>query len=51
MSRPRHFHGLARLLRWSMAVFTIIGHLGAALFPAWVRRDAVFGQRARGGRD
>lgn len=29
--------------------FTIIGHLGAALFHAWVRRDVVFGQMAKGG--
>lgn len=28
--------------------FTILGHLGAALFHAWVRRDEVFGQMARG---
>ena len=27
---------------------TILGHLGAALFHAWVRRDAVFGQMASG---
>jgi cytochrome b561 len=28
--------------------FTILGHLGAALFHAWVRRDEVFGQMAKG---
>jgi cytochrome b561 len=28
--------------------FTVLGHLGAALFHAWVRRDEVFGQMARG---
>lgn len=27
---------------------TVLGHLGAALFHAWVRRDGVFGQMARG---
>lgn len=29
--------------------FTILAHLGAALFHAWVRRDGVFGQMARRG--
>ena len=29
--------------------FTVLGHLGAALFHAWVRRDGVFGQMAKGG--
>jgi cytochrome b561 len=28
--------------------FTILAHLSAALFHAWVRRDEVFGQMARG---
>ncbi|WP_208280106.1 cytochrome b [Massilia oculi] len=28
--------------------FTILAHLGAALFHAWVRRDGVFSQMARG---
>lgn len=30
---------------------TILVHLGAALYHAWVRRDEVFGQMARGGRE
>jgi cytochrome b561 len=29
---------------------TILAHLGAALFHAWVRRDAVFAQMAKGER-
>ena len=44
-------YGLLRPLHGVLAYvlfFTIIGHLGAALFHAWVRRDAVFGQMARG---
>jgi len=28
--------------------FTILAHLGAALYHAWVRRDGVFGQMAKG---
>jgi len=28
--------------------FTILAHLGAALYHAWVRRDEVFGQMAKG---
>ena len=44
-------YGVLRPLHGVLAYvlfFTIIGHLGAALFHAWVRRDAVFGQMARG---
>jgi cytochrome b561 len=40
----RPLHGaLAYLL-----FLTILGHLGAALYHAWVRRDEVFGQMAKG---
>jgi cytochrome b561 len=40
----RPLHGaLAYLL-----FLTVLGHLGAALFHAWVRRDGVFSQMARG---
>lgn len=40
----RPLHGaLAYLL-----FLTILGHLGAALFHAWVRRDEVFAQMAKG---
>ncbi|MEO5932627.1 MAG: cytochrome b/b6 domain-containing protein [Duganella sp.] len=40
----RPLHGaLAYLL-----FLTILGHLGAALYHAWVRRDEVFGQMVGG---
>lgn len=42
MLRP--LHGVLAYLLFA----TILAHLGAALFHAWVRRDAVFGQMARG---
>jgi cytochrome b561 len=44
-------YGVLRPLHGVLAYvlfFTILGHLGAALYHAWVRRDAVFGQMARG---
>ena len=40
----RPLHGVLAYLLF----FTILGHLGAALFHAWVRRDEVFGQMAKG---
>ena len=40
----RPLHGILAYLLF----FTILGHLGAALFHAWVRRDEVFGQMAKG---
>ena len=43
--RPLH-GGLAYVL-----FLTILAHLGAALYHAWVRRDEVFGQMARGERE
>jgi cytochrome b561 len=43
----RPLHGaLAYLL-----FLTILAHLGAALYHAWVRRDEVFGQMAKGERE
>ncbi|OBV38014.1 cytochrome b [Janthinobacterium psychrotolerans] len=44
MLRP--LHGVLAYVLFA----TILAHLGAALFHAWVRRDAVFGQMARGER-
>lgn len=44
MLRP--LHGILAYVLFA----TILAHLGAALFHAWVRRDAVFGQMARGER-
>ncbi|WP_323143728.1 cytochrome b [Massilia phyllosphaerae] len=41
----RPLHGVLAYLLF----FTVLGHLGAALFHAWVRRDGVFGQMAKGG--
>jgi cytochrome b561 len=44
-------YGMLRPLHGVLAYvlfFTILAHLGAALFHAWVRRDGVFGQMARG---
>lgn len=46
-------YGLLRPLHGVLAYVlfaTILAHLGAALFHAWVRRDAVFGQMTRGER-
>jgi cytochrome b561 len=46
-------YGILRPLHGVLAYvlfFTVLGHLGAALYHAWVRRDAVFGQMARGER-
>jgi cytochrome b561 len=46
-------YGLLRPLHGVLAYLlflTILGHLGAALFHAWVRRDEVFGQMASGDR-
>jgi cytochrome b561 len=40
----RPLHGVLAYLLF----FTILGHLGAALFHTWVRRDGVFGQMAKG---
>lgn len=40
----RPLHGVLAYLLF----LTVLGHLGAALFHAWVRRDGVFGQMARG---
>jgi cytochrome b561 len=40
----RPLHGVLAYLLF----FTILAHLGAALFHAWVRRDGVFGQMAKG---
>jgi cytochrome b561 len=40
----RPLHGVLAYLLF----FTILGHLGAALFHAWVRRDEVFAQMAKG---
>lgn len=40
----RPLHGVLAYLLF----FTILGHLGAALFHAWVRRDQVFAQMAKG---
>jgi cytochrome b561 len=40
----RPLHGVLAYLLF----FTVLGHLGAALFHAWVRRDGVFGQMAKG---
>ena len=42
MLRP--LHGVLAYVLFA----TILAHLGAALFHAWVRRDAVFGQMASG---
>ena len=42
MLRP--LHGVLAYVLFA----TILAHLGAALFHAWVRRDAVFGQMANG---
>ena len=42
MLRP--LHGILAYVLFA----TILAHLGAALFHAWVRRDEVFGQMARG---
>ncbi|MDQ2822102.1 MAG: cytochrome b/b6 domain-containing protein [Pseudomonadota bacterium] len=42
----RPLHGVLAYLLF----FTILGHLGAALFHAWVRRDDVFAQMAKGDR-
>ena len=42
MLRP--LHGVLAYVLFA----TILAHLGAALFHAWVRRDEVFGQMARG---
>jgi len=42
----RPLHGVLAYLLF----FTILAHLGAALFHAWVRRDAVFAQMVRGDR-
>jgi cytochrome b561 len=44
-------YGILRPLHGVMAYLlflTILGHLGAALYHAWVRRDGVFGQMASG---
>jgi len=44
-------YGVLRPLHGVLAYvlfFTILAHLGAALFHAWVRRDGVFGQMAKG---
>lgn len=44
-------YGVLRPLHGALAYLlflTILGHLGAALFHAWVRRDEVFGQMAKG---
>lgn len=44
-------YGMLRPLHGVLAYvlfFTILAHLGAALFHAWVRRDGVFGQMAKG---
>jgi len=41
----RPLHGVLAYLLF----FTVLGHLGAALFHAWVRRDGVFEQMAKGG--
>jgi len=43
----RPLHGLLAYLLF----FTILAHIGAALYHAWIRRDGVFGQMARGGRE
>jgi len=46
-----HMYGVLRPLHGVLAYllfFTILAHLGAALFHAWVRRDGVFEQMARG---
>jgi len=40
----RPLHGVLAYLLF----FTILAHIGAALFHAWVRRDGVFGQMAKG---
>ncbi|TWI70036.1 cytochrome b561 [Pseudoduganella lurida] len=40
----RPLHGVLAYLLF----FTILAHLGAALYHAWVRRDEVFGQMAKG---
>jgi cytochrome b561 len=40
----RPLHGVLGYLLF----LTILGHLGAALYHAWVRRDGVFGQMAKG---
>ncbi|RYE81075.1 MAG: cytochrome b [Oxalobacteraceae bacterium] len=40
----RPLHGVLAYLLF----FTVLGHLGAALFHAWVRRDGVFEQMAKG---
>lgn len=40
----RPLHGILAYVLFA----TILGHLGAALFHAWVRRDEVFGQMASG---
>lgn len=41
----RPLHGVLGYLLF----LTILVHLGAALYHAWVRRDGVFGQMAKGG--
>ena len=44
-------YGVLRPLHGALAYLlfaTILAHLGAALFHAWVRRDEVFGQMAKG---
>jgi cytochrome b561 len=52
-----HSPGLYALLRPAHTVLayvlfaTVLGHLGAALFHAWVRRDGVFASMARSGKD
>ncbi len=40
----RPLHGVLAYLLF----FTIVAHLGAALYHAWVRRDEVFSQMAKG---
>lgn len=40
----RPLHGVLAYLLF----FTILVHIGAALYHAWIRRDGVFGQMARG---
>lgn len=44
-------YGMLRPLHGVLAYvlfFTILAHLGAALYHAWIRRDGVFGQMAKG---
>lgn len=51
-----HSAGLYALLRPAHTLLayvlfaTVLGHLAAALFHAWVRRDGVFSSMARGGK-